>query len=108
MNGLPHRSRGPSPVDSEDEPIVSWRFAELLWRLRHGRRMVIHDHPVVPLVDVGETVSGRQGLGFAISDEGKAVVPGIDRGAAVNSDQLLPKRNFQPGKIFYVFDNNDT
>src|SRR5881396_3306486 len=59
--------------------------------------MVIHDHPVFPLVDVGEAVSGRQGPGFAVSDEGKGVVAGIDRGAAVNPDQLLPKCNFQPG-----------
>ena len=62
--------------------------------------MVIHDHPVFPLLNVGETVSGRQGPGFAISDEGKGVVPGIDRSAAVDSDQLLSKRNFQPRKRF--------
>src|SRR6266480_5225944 len=94
---IAHFKKGPMPVTER------WRIA-LFWRLRHGRRMVIHDHPVFPLVDVGEAVSGRQGPGFAISDEGKAVVPGIDRGAAVNPDQLLPKCDFQPGKRFEGID----
>src|SRR6266705_754307 len=74
---------------------------ELLpWRLGHGRRMMIHDHPILPLLYVGETVSGGQGLGFAVSDEGEGVVPGIDRSATVNTDQLLSKSNLQPRKRF--------
>jgi hypothetical protein len=70
----------------------------LLWRPRHGRRMMIHDHPIRPLLYVGETVSGGQSLGFAVSDEEEGLVPGIDRSAIVDTDRLLSKSNLQPRK----------
>src|SRR5215813_11699230 len=51
--------------------------------------MVIHDHPALAVLHVGEAVTGGQRLGLAVLYVGERVVAVIDRGVAVHADQLL-------------------
>src|SRR5215204_3693936 len=55
--------------------------------------MVVHDHPVVAVLHIGEAVSGGQRLGLAILHVREGVIAGIDGGVAVHADQLISERD---------------
>jgi hypothetical protein len=60
--------------------------------------MVIDDHPAVAVLDVGEAVARRQGLGFAILDVRERVVAGVKGRIAVHADQLIAESDLEAGQ----------
>src|SRR6267378_7262559 len=59
---------------------------------------MIHDQPRSAVLYEGEAVASGQGLCFAVLDERKRVIAGVDRGVAVYANQLLPKSYLEAGK----------
>src|SRR6516225_6403187 len=55
----------------------------------HRRRVVVDDFPVVAVLHIGEAVAGRNRFGFTVLGVGERVIAAVDRGVAVDADQLI-------------------
>src|SRR5438552_255420 len=61
---------------------------------------MIYDHPVPALLDECEAVSRRQRPGFPVLNVRERVVASVDRGAAVDADQLIAKSDLEARQHF--------
>src|SRR5207244_8427065 len=77
-----------------------WPNSLLPRRRRHRRRVMIYDHPVPALLDECEAVSRRQRPGFPVLDVRERVVASVDRGVAVDADQLIAKSDLEARQHF--------
>src|SRR6266496_6257919 len=59
---------------------------------------MIHDHPVLTLLHECEAITRWQRLRFAVLDIRERVVAGVDRGVAINADQLLAECDLETGQ----------
>src|SRR6266849_8164231 len=64
----------------------------------HCRRVMVHNHPVLPILHEREAVARRKCLGFCVFYKRKGVVARIDSGGAIHTDQLLTECHLEIGQ----------